>query len=244
MRIVQDKQDCPRSPPTKSGFARSPLVQSGISWHEKRMSSHAFPDLPTLRDAILESALPSVPFDGWTRETLRAAARRAGYPASMADAAFPNGVSGALDHFSDLADRKMLIALGDVCIESMKVRDRIRLALMTRLNELAPHREAVRLSLASCTFSPRGIGLRALWRTADRIWTWAGDVSTDYNHYTKRSLLAGVLLSTMLVWTGDTGPDSARTQTFLDRRIENVMQLGKFIGKFRKATAPAQETTT
>lgn len=206
------------------------------------MDPDSTPDLSSLRDAIIESALPCVPFDGWTRETLCAAAKQVGYPPAMADAAFPEGPSGAIDHFSDWADRKMLALLEKISAGDLRVRDRIRLAVITRLDLLAPHRECVRLSLPACTFSLRGAGLRAVWRTADRIWAWAGDTSTDYNYYTKRSLLSGVLMSTTLVWTGDSGPDSARSKAFLDRRIENVMQLGRLIGRIKKRPAPVQET--
>jgi ubiquinone biosynthesis protein COQ9 len=200
------------------------------------------PDLIAVRDSILEEALPAVAFEGWSRETLREAARRAGHPPDMADAAFPGGPMAAIDHFSDLADRKMLKALENVSMEALKIRDRVRLAVLTRLDVLAPHREAVRLSAARWALSPRTEGVRSLWHTADRIWKRAGDTSTDYNRYTKRSLLVGVLVSTTLAWMGDTDPQSARTKAFLDRRIENVMTLGRAIGRFKKRSAPRQET--
>ena len=75
---------------------------------------------------------------------------------------------------------------------------------------------------------------KAIWSTVDNIWNWAGDTSTDYNHYTKRSLLSGVLASTYLYWVSEDDPDLQKTQGFLARRIENVMQLGKVIGRFKK----------
>ncbi len=200
------------------------------------------PDLIAVRDSILEEALPAVAFEGWSRQTLRAAARRAGHPPDMADAAFPGGPRAAIDHFSDLADRKMLKALENVSMEALKISDRVRLAVLTRLDVLAPHREAVRLSAARWALSPRAEGVRALWRTAERIWKRAGDTATDYNRYTKRSLLVGVLVSTTLAWVGDTDPHCARTKAFLDRRIENVMTLGRVIGRFKKRPAPRQET--
>jgi ubiquinone biosynthesis protein COQ9 len=185
-----------------------------------------------IRDAILKQALPAVAFDGWTAKMLEKAAIDAGYESSMAAAVFPEGVGGALDHFADLIDRQMLENLAKIDAHELKVRERIRAAVMARLEVLQPYREAERLAVAYWSRPFRvARGGRQLWRTADRIWSWAGDTSTDYNRYTKRGLLSGVLASTTLAWLND--EDSA--PAFLDRRIENVMQWGRVLGKIRKS---------
>ncbi|MDP8917188.1 MAG: COQ9 family protein, partial [Pseudomonadota bacterium] len=63
-------------------------------------------------------------------------------------------------------------------------------------------------------------GLRLFWETADALWVWAGDTAVDENHYSKRAILAGVLMSTLAVRLRH-GRDAARLH--LDDRIENVM---------------------
>ena len=67
-------------------------------------------------------------------------------------------------------------------------------------------------------------GARALWETADTIWTALGDRSEDLNWYTKRATLSGVYSATLLYWLGDQSPEYAATWSFLDRRIEDVMR--------------------
>lgn len=192
------------------------------------------PSVESIRDAIVEAALPSLSFEGWGRGMLERAAIAAGYDAQMAQAVFPGGVAAAALHFSDLADRRMLKKLSGVDISLLRVRDRIRLGVLTRLELLRPHRDAVKVSLSWWLASLRCAGgVRALWRTADRIWLWAGDESHDYNRYTKRFLLSGVIAATTLVWIEDSSADQEKTKAFLDRRIENVMQSGKFIGRVR-----------
>lgn len=74
-------------------------------------------------------------------------------------------------------------------------------------------------------------GGKIAWRTADRIWDWAGDNATDYNHYTKRALLCGVLVSTTLAWLDDDSTGMQETEAFLKRRIDNAMSIGKIAGK-------------
>lgn len=192
-------------------------------------------NLTAIRDAILVEALPEVGSGGWSMRVLGDAAARAGFGIDMADAAFPGGTRSGVDHLADWADRNMLIRLDGVDTEALRVRDRVRQAVLTRLEVLAPYKEAVRQTMAYWTLPPRGVGAAcSLWRTSDRIWVWAGDRATDYNRYTKRGLLVGVLSSTLLAWMADDDLSMAATGTFLDRRIENVLQLGKVLGRFSK----------
>ena len=183
-----------------------------------------------IRDEILLAALPNVAFDGWTWEMVCAAAIDAGHSENVARAVFPGKMVDVLDHFSDWADREMLKALESVNPEDLRVRDRVREALFARFEVLNSFKDAVNQSLHFWlwpTRKPRA--LKITWRTADRIWDWAGDTAADYNRYTKRGLLSGVIASTTLAWLNDDTQDMDKTKAFLDRRIENVMQLGKVV---------------
>ena len=185
-----------------------------------------------IRDSILNAVLPEVPFDGWTWPAVEAAAVKSGYEAAMAASVFPGGLPDVLDHFADLADRWMLERLKDIDPASLRVRDRVAKAVMARFRALYQYREAVRQSATYWmipTHTARGG--KITWRTADRIWDWAGDTATDYNHYTKRTLLCGVLVSTTLAWLDDDSTGMQETESFLDRRIEGVMSVGKIVGK-------------
>ncbi|MCB9987757.1 MAG: COQ9 family protein [Rhodospirillales bacterium] len=191
-------------------------------------------DKTSIRDSILEAALPHVPFDGWLERTLIEATLVSGFSETDFRDAFPGGVNDAVLHFSSMVDRRMLESLEGVDQSLLKVRERVGLAVKTRLKILQPHKEATRQAMTYWLMpfrEPQAV--KALWWTADRIWVWAGDTSTDYNRYTKRSLLSGVIASTMLSWFNDNDPDMVKTYDFLDRRIENVMNLGRIMGKLR-----------
>jgi len=70
-------------------------------------------------------------------------------------------------------------------------------------------------------------GAKAIWGTADVIWTALGDTQRDFSWYTKRATLSGVYASTVLFWLGDDSQGHQATWEFLDRRIEDVMQFEK-----------------
>lgn len=186
-----------------------------------------------LQDQILAIALEDVPFDGWRWDIIETAAEKAGLDKDIALAIFPAGLSDVLRHFSDWADRQMLISLADINPNEMRVRDRIQRGVQTRLEILEPNKEAVRAASVYWLVPFRKIEAgKVVWQTADIIWKWAGDDATDYNHYTKRGLLSGVITTTTMAWLNDTSENHAETSAFLDRRIDNVLKVGGFAGKF------------
>jgi ubiquinone biosynthesis protein COQ9 len=187
-----------------------------------------------IRDTIVEKALPHVAFDGWTLKTLIAGARDAGLDPARAQLAFPGGEIEAVKHFSDWMDRRMLAALTQRDLKSMKVRERIAAAVMARLDLALPHREAMRRSLGVLALPLNApVALGCLYRTVDAMWHAAGDQSTDYNFYTKRGLLAGVLSAATLYWMNDASDGQADTRAFLDRRIAEVMEVPRIAGRVR-----------
>lgn len=203
-----------------------------------------------IKDKILLTAMEEAAFDGWVWDSVQEAAENAGYERHMAAAVFPSKLKDVLAHLSDWADREMLARLTEIDPMSMRVRDRIRLAVQTRLAVLKEHKEAVKHSTGFWLRPFRKYeAARMVWRTADRIWDWAGDPSSpaastrqvrDYNFYTKRGLLSGVLTSTTLYWMNDDSTDQSKTLAFLDNRIENVMQLGKTISTVKDRFSRSQ----
>ena len=191
--------------------------------------------MQNIQDKILLRALDDVAFDGWSLEVIQNAAAQEGFEADVVRAVFPSGLIDVLAHFSDYADRMMLQALECTDIDALRIRDRINLAIISRFEALEPYKEAVRLSLP---FWARPFaqlrGGKIVWRSADVIWTLAGDTSDDYNFYTKRTLLSGILISSTPVWLDDSEPTLQKTRNFVDKRIGNVMQFGKIIGKIKR----------
>lgn len=191
-------------------------------------------DVAERQEALIEAVLPDIPFDGWSRSALAAAARRIDMDEEELRALFPGGERDAVAGFSHWADRCMLEALADRPLEAMKIRERIATAVRTRLEVLAPHREAVRRALSLLAF-PQNVplGLRMLYDTVDAIWYAAGDKSSDFSFYTKRGLLAGVYAATTLYWLDDRSEEAQETYAFLDRRIADVMAIPKLNARLR-----------
>lgn len=190
-----------------------------------------------LRDRLLPDILMNVTFDGWTDRSMTDAAKAQGVDPALLVRAFPDGLGDVLDAFAQWADAETLAAIEAEreAFDAMRIRERIRTAVLTRLEILTPYKDAVRRSMALLSRPALARqASRSVWRTADAMWIAAGDTATDFNHYSKRALLSGVITSTTLYWLNDDSPDAAPTRAFLDRRIEEVLFVGGRLGKVAK----------
>lgn len=189
---------------------------------------NARPSREVQRDRLLEAALTHVPFEGWSRRSLFAAAADLGIEPALARRLFPRGGDDLLVHLERWADRQMAARVDLEELQELRIRERIARLVRTRLEVLTPHREALRRATAARLLPSNALAATAsLWRTVDLMWSLAGDRATDASYYTKRSLLAAVWSSTFLYWLDDRSADLEATWAFLGRRIDDVMRIGQ-----------------
>lgn len=180
-----------------------------------------------IKARVLDAALAHVPFDGWSEATLRAAIADSGVAPGLARALFPRGGVDLALAYHQRGDDEMAAKLATLPLGTMSFRDRVAKAIRLRL-DLSDRELARRGATLFALPIHAADGARAVWGTADRIWTALGDRSTDFSWYSKRASLSGVYASTVLYWLGDESHDHQLTWEFLDRRLDQVMQFGKF----------------
>lgn len=196
--------------------------------------------LDELRLALAPAIADAAIFDGWTDEAVTMAAQQMGADVDVARLAFKGGPIDMVFAWIEAVDIAMAAAFPEDVVAPMKIRERIRALVQFRLDAVAGQEEALRRALAIMAM-PQNVAqsTKRGWRTADMMWRLAGDTATDYNHYTKRAILASIYGATLAVFVDDTSEGKAETRAFLDRRIDGVM-------KFEKAKAkwlnPDRET--
>lgn len=181
----------------------------------------------TLAPAVADSAI----FDGWSTAAVEAAAEQMGADPDVARLAFPGGAMDMIGAWIEAVDTRMAQELPAEKLAQMPIRERIRALIQNRLDAIDGQEEALKRATAIMAM-PQNVAAAAKrsWRSADLMWRLAGDTATDYNHYTKRTILAGIYGATLAVFADDTSENKQVTREFLDRRIEGVM-------KFEKAKA-------
>jgi ubiquinone biosynthesis protein COQ9 len=188
---------------------------------------------------LMRACVRHVTFDGWSERALKAGAKDVGMAVETAKTLFPNTGHDLVTLHCQNADAEALDCLGNQDLTSMRVRERVTMAIRTRIEIVRGDREAVRQAVSMFTLPGNAtLGARLLFGTVDRLWRAAGDTSTDWNYYSKRGLLAGVYGSTVLYWLQDNSEDFVDSWLFLDRRIADVMKVPKIIGSIRKVFSP------
>lgn len=190
-----------------------------------------------LRDQLLLASLPYVETEGFGREALLLGAKDIKMSESRALTLFAGGGVDMVLHFNDWAVREMLQLCPPKLLSRLRVREKITLLVRTYLKLLSDYKPVVKQAVVLARPWNFGEGAKELYHLVDAMWIAAGDTATDYNYYTKRALLAGVVSATTLRWLVDTSDDHEATWAFLDSRIENVMQIEKVKAKLKERFA-------
>jgi ubiquinone biosynthesis protein COQ9 len=169
---------------------------------------------------LLDAALPLAPDLGWTASLVQRAARSIGLSAADAELLVPHGAKDLAALLGRRFDDQAIAALADVDPAVLKMRERIIRAAQAWIKAAAAEPAARRWTgfLALPFNAP--LGLRLAWDTADRLWRWAGDRATDENHYSKRAILAGILITALPIRLT---AGEAAAERYLYDRVANVM---------------------
>merc|ERR550519_1534998 len=156
---------------------------------------------------LLDASLKQVMRYGWSKEAVRAAAEELGRPSVVAGLV------------------KEEVARQKEDGGKVKVGKFVREAVVRRLNMNGEYVRADRWAeaLALTAIPPHCEGaLKGIQALCDDIWYHAGDISTDYNWYTKRITLAAVYGATEVFMLQDRSPNFEETWAFLDRRLGDL----------------------
>lgn len=172
--------------------------------------------------ALLKAALPALSKGGFSDTALKVAARHLGLSDGVLDLLCPNG---ALDLLS-LYWRGANSALLAIDLNGLKIRQKIETLLNGWIDHLFAHPTVARSALGQLALPHHlALGSRLLWESADQIWILAGDQALDENHYSKRTIVSGIL-STASLTRLSRGREAQIEQ--ISRNINAVMDFEKF----------------
>lgn len=189
---------------------------------------------------VLSAAIKRAPAMGWNAQMVRQACQDCGLSQGDEELLLPNGAKDLAVLLSRRHDARALESLSSVDASSLKIRERIARSVSERMEAGAADIEATRRCAAFLTLPTNAeLGLKLAWETADHLWRWSGDTATDWNHFSKRTILSGILIPALTMRWFD-GREAA--EAFVSRRIDNVMAFEKwkhgkdFEAPFRKVT--------
>ena len=195
------------------------------------MSNTAWADETEQR--LLDAALPLAASEGWSGDLAARAAAAIGLSRGETELLVPHGARDLAALLARRHDETALRHLSTLDPAALKIRERIRVAALARIDAAMADEGAIRRWMGFLAL-PHHLPLatRLVWASADGLWRWAGDTATDENHYSKRAILAGILVS-CLATALTSGRGAA--ETMLDARIENVMAYERFKARIKPA---------
>jgi len=175
---------------------------------------------------LLDAAIPRVADLGMTPALLKDAGAACGLSEGDVGLLLPNGPSDLVALLSRRHDDKALQTLTELDAATLKIREKIACGVSARLEAAAADMDASKRAAGFLSL-PQNLNLaaRLTWESADQIWRWAGDTATDENHYSKRTILSGILAPAITMRLFD-GREPA--EAFVAARIENVMAFEKW----------------
>jgi ubiquinone biosynthesis protein COQ9 len=189
------------------------------------------------KDLLLASILPNVEFDGWSSGAFEQAVIDSGVDTSLVHQIAPRGAIDLAVAFHKKGDELMMLGYKQENFTELKYSEKVMQLIKLRIQASNTHKGAVRKGMSLFAL-PQNIneGGQLIWKTSDKIWNTLGDKSTDSNWYTKRTTLSAVYSATVLFWLCDDSDEAIDTWNFLNRRIQNVMEIEKAKAKIKKTS--------
>jgi ubiquinone biosynthesis protein COQ9 len=185
-------------------------------------------NIEQIKSNYVDLCLKNVVFDGWNESTFVKAAKQLNQPENYGYILFPAGIIDVANYFNRQIDTALVTELAHHDLANTRIKDKIHLAIFTRIKLLNPHKAAIRRMIGLYTM-PHNImqGAGSCWNVADIIWQTLMDKSVDINYYTKRIITCSVYSSTIMFWLEDRSIGNIDTFNFLTRKINDALKIGK-----------------
>lgn len=223
--------------------------QSNTNENTASGSTEDHEKIQKVRADILEASLKFVSTKGWSQEAIASGAESINYP-GVAHGMFPNGAIELIHYFYSKCNRELIAQLereldeqtGKVDdsgkpVERPSPRDFAIRAIRLRLEMIIPYKDTWPQALAIMTL-PQNVptSLAQLLTLVDDVCYCAGDRSVDIGWYTRRIGFASIYKMVELYLLQDKSPNHQQTWEFLERRMDEGIQIQEFLSNSDQKT--------
>jgi ubiquinone biosynthesis protein COQ9 len=186
----------------------------------------------TEREQLLEYFASNTAELGITEDNLKiSTASISGAPDDYYLLLFPEGLGEVVKELEKRDDLKAIEQVAereDLTRTTEKIYAALETKILARSQEVA---HAFSKFYSNPKYTP--LGFKTAWNTASEIWYFAGDNSTDFNYYTKRSLLSSVYIKSCLFYIQDSSEGFSETKRFISDSLDRIVAMGKTIGTIK-----------
>lgn len=189
-------------------------------------------DKQALRTEFLKEFIKNAPFDNCSQDNFDRTAKKLGLELDEHIILFPQGYVDVIDYWIKDLDEQLKQALEGTDQEGLKIREKIAKAVKVRL-DIQDAQKSAFVNLYAYLALPLNKPklMKFAFESSSIMWHWAGDTATDWNYYSKRTLLSYVYCSSILFWIQQDEKNDKALEEFIGRRIDEVMQIPKVKAK-------------
>ena len=182
---------------------------------------------------VLNVAKKHIVVNGWNNKIIDSVAREGKFKSIEISVLFPKGYQSILELYLSNLNDEMTKACKKIDLSRMKTHERIREIIFLRLKINEKDKKLIRRTIFTLIFPQHSkIATSALYNTVDQIWFIAGDNSSDFNFYTKRTILAAIYSSTIFYWINKNN-NLEQTKSFLDKQLKKIAKISKIKEKLK-----------
>ena len=173
---------------------------------------------------IFELAKKIVSTDGWSENILVKLVNK-NIDSSELAYFFPNGYKDIFKFSLDEINNSLEITISKTNIINLPLNKRIKKILMTRIEILNKDKKFYNKTFNHLLLPQNTKILKKnLYKSVDTMWYLAGDNSTDFNFYTKRLILSGIYVSTLLIFFNK---NIEEAENNIDKSLKRIAKLPK-----------------
>ena len=188
-------------------------------------------NIKKIRNQILQEAKPIIVENGWNEDLFFNISKSSKYKYSEIKALFPEGYMQLLEVYLESINQLMSQKAKEIDLIRLRVHERVRELLILRLKIVAKDKDLFKKTFSYLALPHNlKISTRVLYKTVDEIWFLSGDISTDFNFYSKRIILASIYTSTIIHFVNNENIDE--TNLILNKLLKKVSLIPKFKNKF------------
>lgn len=178
---------------------------------------------------ILELTKKIVSIDGWSENVLEKLVNK-NIDSSELAYYYPNGYKDILKFSLDEINYSLEKIISKTNIINLPLNKRIKKILMTRLEILNKDKKFFNKTFNHLILPQNTkILTKSLYKSVDTMWYLAGDNSTDFNFYTKRLILSGIYVSTLLIFFNK---NIEEAENNINRSLKRISKLPKLKERF------------
>ncbi len=200
---------------------------------------------------ILDNFLKIVAFEGWSKETLILAIKNSNIDEKLLPIIFENDILSLIEFLTHTRCQQLKkIVEKNQDFNSKKTHEKISYLIFNILNLDKDNKIAIK-RLINFYLDPKNLipikncdqclgsrplyqSLKEVYYVADFLWNICLDKSTDFNFYSKRMILAKILIRSTLFYVDDTSENSVRTQNFINLQLSKVLEFTKIKNSSKK----------